>query len=109
MRKLSKDETTLISFLIIRSKNKISIPEMVKTMNDGGMGSLTFDLNGNETRFEQIIGGEFRDKDGILVDFELTVNSKKELFELDFWKVDFSSLIRFPKPNEIQIKTSVIV
>jgi len=106
MRELSKDEETLIIFLLAKSGNNIAIPQTAITMNDSDMGSITFDFNGMETRFEQIAGGEFLDEDGVLVDFELTVNSKGELFELDFWKVDFSKLLCFPKPNRIQIKST---
>ena len=42
------------------------------------------------------------DDDGVLVSIELTVDERDELFELDFWKVDFSPLRRYPNPEDLK-------
>jgi len=106
MRELTKDEEAFMHFVLGKVNSNLHIPKIVVEMKDGGMGSLSFDLDGTESRFDQVVGGEFTDVDGTLVDFEVTVTSKGALFELDFWKVDFSPLVRFPKTNEIRIRTT---
>jgi len=106
MRELYKYEEEFIQFLLNKTNNKIYIPKTVIVMKDGDMGSISFDLNSTESRFDQIAGGDFIDEDGKLVDFELTVNSKGELFELDFWKVDFRPLASYPKANMIRLRTT---
>ena len=72
-------------------------------MKDGRMGSISFDLKGDQSRTRQIIAGNFKDKDGVIVDFELTADNEGNLFELDIWKVDFSPLISLPNEKEIKI------
>ncbi|WP_407654650.1 DUF6984 family protein [Arcicella aquatica] len=34
----------------------------------------------------------------------LTKNKNNQLLDLDFWKVDFSGLITYPKPEEVRWK-----
>ena len=72
-------------------------------MKDGRMGSISFDLKGDQSRTRQIIAGNFKDKDGVIVDFELTADNEGNLFELDIWKGDFSPLISLPNEKEIKI------
>lgn len=103
MRKITTSEIQFISFLLESSNTQIEIPEMVLPMKDGGMGSLSFDLSGIQKRINQIVAGNFRDNDTILVDFELTTDNNGNLFELDMWKVDFSKLISFPELSKIEI------
>ena len=74
---------------------------LVVEMRDGGMGSIKF-LNGGHRRFRPIAETEYVDDDGVLVSIELNVDEKDELFELDFWKVDFSPLRRYPNPEDLK-------
>ena len=103
MREISKSEFKLITYLLAKAGTEYDVPNMVKPLKDGGMGSISFDLKGLRKRHSQIIGGTFKDSDGVLVDFELTTDENNELFELDLWKVDFSRLLRYPELNEIKI------
>lgn len=41
----------------------------------------------------------FTDDDGILVLVTLFSNDKRFLYELDFFKADFSNLIQYPQPK----------
>ncbi|WP_157366845.1 DUF6984 family protein [Algoriphagus vanfongensis] len=106
MRKISNSEKRFLMVLLKLSGLKVEIPEMVIQLKDGKMGSTSFDLTQNQSRSERIVAGNFIDDDGILVDFELTMDLHGNLFELDFWKVDFSQLVSFPEENEIEITYS---
>ncbi|EAZ79301.1 DUF6984 family protein [Algoriphagus machipongonensis] len=103
MREISKSELKLVSYLLEKAGRQTHIPKMVRPLQDGGMGSISFDLKGSRKRDSQIIGGSFKDSDGVLVDFELTADENNEVYELDLWKVDFSILLRYPQLNEIKI------
>jgi hypothetical protein len=61
------------------------------------------DLNGSARRRSRVIAeAEYVDDDGVSVSIELNVDEKEELFELDFWKVDFSPLRRYPNPEDLK-------
>ena len=75
---------------------------VVVEMRDGAMGSIRF-LNGNNRRRSRSIAeAEYVDDDDVLVTIELNIDEKDELFELDFWKVDFSPLRRYPNPEDLK-------
>ncbi len=101
MRPIRENEKKLIRFL---AGPNLEIPELVVDLKDGGMGSIKFDLTKKENRVNQIAAAVFTDKDGVLVDIELTSDKAGNLFELDFWKVDFSELVRYPQIENLKIK-----
>ncbi|PQB06088.1 hypothetical protein BST85_13370 [Aureitalea marina] len=76
---------------------------MVLSMKDGNMGSISFDITGEQSRAKQLVAGWFTDSDGTHVDFELTIDKQGSLYELDIWKVDFSPLTSLPNEDEIKI------
>jgi hypothetical protein len=80
---------------------------LVAEIKDGGMGSLLLvpkSLEGVSRSFgQQVVLGEFRDNDGILVSVTLNVDSQGNLYELDVWKVDFSLLLAWPDLSQIRI------
>jgi hypothetical protein len=39
---------------------------------------------------------------GALVTIELSIDERNELFEVDFWKADFSPLRRYPRPEDLK-------
>lgn len=78
----------------------------VQTMADGGMGSIRF-YNGRP-RSPLDYGGEiaeaaFQDADGVPVSITLSVDRDGDLFEMDVFKADFSSLIRYPDLKDLAI------
>jgi len=103
MRTLKSVELELLKRL---TNGQFEIPRMVRELNDRGMGSISFDLKNCQARKRQIISAEYIDKDGILVDIELTCDNNEKLFELDFWKVDFSPLIIYPTYKNLKINES---
>lgn len=63
----------------------------VVELPDGGMGSLGIGSNYQSRSFgRQVASYEFADDDGIVVSCALNVDKNGDLYELDFWKVDFS-------------------
>jgi len=74
----------------------------VRSLNDGGMGSIA--LQGQPVarrpRQRAIIcraAVQFTDEDGVEVIASLNADEDGVPFELDMWKTDFSPLIRIPK------------
>jgi hypothetical protein len=75
---------------------------LVREMQDGGMGSIRF-LGGDDRRYGRTIAeAMYVDDDGIVVSIHLNVDKTDSLFELDLWKVDFSPLLRYPRPDDLQ-------
>lgn len=101
MRPITKQEKDLIEYLTNSSAN---IPDQVRDLKDGNMGSITFDLGNNQLRIKQIATAKYLDEDGTLVDIELTIDNNGNLYELDFWKVDFSPLKSYPKIEKLKIE-----
>jgi hypothetical protein len=110
-RKLRKEEAALIAAMV-RSNPKASellrslSERRVEDMNDGGMCSLRFQtVDNRQRRFgKKIAEAEFTDEDGTPVSAVVNVDENGELFELDIWKVDFSPLKRYPRPEQLHLK-----
>ena len=70
------------------------------------MCSLRFRTADNrQRRFgKKIAEAEFTDENGTPVSAVENVDENGELFELDIWKVDFSPLKRYPRPEELRLK-----
>lgn len=75
---------------------------LVTEMRDGGMGSIRFLGGSDRRRAGSIAEAKYVDDDGVVVSIELSVDEKDNLFELDLWKVDFSPLLRYPKPEDLE-------
>ena len=81
------------------------LPEsLVEEMQDGNMGSLRFvTLEYPDRRYgSMIVEAEFTDADGVLVSVALNLDDRGNLLELDIWKVDFSPIERYPKPEDLR-------
>ena len=100
-RKLRRAECALI--IELAPQYRIGLDDaLVTEMQDGGMGSIRF-LSGNDRhRARSIAERKYVDSDGVVVSIELNVDETDSLFELDFWKVDFSPILRYPNPDDLQ-------
>src|SRR5215467_7685567 len=96
-RQLRNEERDLITAML---RSKPSHAELLNGLNartvddmqDGGMGSIRFNDGSGAGRH---LGGavaeaEYTDDDGVLVSIVLNTNDGGGLYEVDFWKVDFS-------------------
>ena len=81
---------------------------LVAEMQDGGMGSIRFLGEIDRCRAGSLAQAKYVDDDGVTVSIELNVDEAGKLFELDFWKVDFSPLHRYPTAEELEPTLSVI-
>jgi hypothetical protein len=100
-RKLTQAERALILALLPSAMPGLDDARVVE-MQDGGMGSLRFVNMANRLRCRSIVEAEYLDDDGVLVSIELSVDESNDLFEVDFWKVDFSPLRRYPRPEDLR-------
>ena len=73
----------------------------VMDMQDGGMGSIRFIGDEPHSFGKALVEAQYLDSDGVLVSIAVNVDKNGQLFELDFWKVDFSPLRRYPKPSDV--------
>jgi hypothetical protein len=110
-RKLRKEEAVLIAAMLRNSPKADELlrslsERRVQEMNDGGMGSLRFRTADNRRRHfgKKIAEAEFTDQDGTLVSAVVNLDEIGELFELDIWRVDFSPLKRYPRPEDLRLK-----
>lgn len=80
---------------------------LVEEMQDGGMGSIRFAGRNQRKRVfgNALAGAEYSDDDGVLVSIAINADDCGELYELDFWKVDFSPLRRYPTPSDLRMKS----
>ena len=106
-RPLRQEEHDLISSILSRTRvgqlptARFDAP--VKDMEDGGMGGIRF-VRPDRRRFgTELVRVEYQDSDGVLVSITLNTDDYGDLLELDFWKVDFSPLKRYPRPEEITL------
>lgn len=105
MRELLEKERDLINYLLQNCTNTVQIPQHCRSMNDGAMGSISFNLNNCAIYDSDLVQVKYADLDNTPVYITLTIDKEGHLFELDFWKVDFSELKKYPQPNEV-IKTT---
>ncbi len=61
--------------------------------------------NGKSKRpFGKEIGrAEYIDSDDVLVSITINSDDDGDLLELDFWKIDFSPLLRYPNAEQVKI------
>ena len=102
-RKIRQNEKDLILFLLKKlNLNVIDylINEDVFEYEGGKMGSIS--LNDNPDAYAgDLIQVEYIDTDNTPVMITLTHDTEGKLLDLDFWKTDFSKLIKYPALSEI--------
>jgi hypothetical protein len=78
---------------------------LVAEMNDGGMGSLRFVAESEppQKMGRELVRAYFVDEDGIPVSISINLDTRDQLFEMDFWRVDFSPLRRYPHPQDLHL------
>jgi hypothetical protein len=106
IRKIKDDEHLLIKYLIESCGLTISefpISENVDEYEGGIMGSINLAGSDPDLYDSDLIQAEYTDSDGIAVIITLTRDKNNRLLDLDFWKMNFSKLIRYPVPEKLTI------
>ncbi len=105
-RKIRQNEKAIIIFLLEKlNLNVIDYPinEDVFEYEGGKMGSIS--LNNNPDSYAgDLIQVEYIDTDKTPVMITLTHDDEGQLLDLDFWKTDFSQLLKYPLVKEIVFK-----
>jgi uncharacterized lipoprotein YehR (DUF1307 family) len=106
LRYIKVEEKTLITYLLEKANlaaNQYKINELVDDYEGAKMGSIG--LGKPEAQYDSdIIQVEYKDIDGVDVVITLTKDSENQILDLDFWKVDFSKLIRYPQTKDLIFK-----
>ena len=102
-RPIRAEEKLLIEFLLtkIPADDAYKIPEEVEEYGAFGMGSINLNNPNTDLYDSDLIQAEYTDMDKIPVVISLTRDQKNQLLDLDFWKSDFSKLVRYPKPTDL--------
>lgn len=105
-RKIRENERALIIFLLEKLNLNLAdyhINEDVFEYEGGKMGSIS--LNNNPDAYAgDLIQVEYIDTDNVPVMITLTHDAEEQLLDLDFWKTDFSKLLKYPTVGEIIFK-----
>jgi hypothetical protein len=103
-RKIKEEEINLIVFLL----NKVGltaieypINELVEEYEGYVMGSIGLGNPKVCPYAGDLIQAKYIDTDGKEVAITLTMDENGQLLDLDFWKVDFSKLLVYPKPEDL--------
>jgi hypothetical protein len=103
-RPLRPEEAALIRALLAgvypaEALEGVLMNSRVADMQDGGMGSIRF--LGSGPFGMALVEAQYLDSDEVLVSIAVNGDKQGQLFELDFWKVDFSPLKRYPNPSDV--------
>jgi hypothetical protein len=105
-RKIRQNERDLIAFLLKKLNLNVAdypINAEVFEYEGGKMGSIS--LNNNPDAYAgDLIQVEYIDTDNTPVMITLTHDTVGQLLDLDFWKTDFSKLLKYPSVGEIIFK-----
>jgi hypothetical protein len=105
-RKIRENEKELIVFLLEKLNLNVAdypINEDVFEYEGGKMGSIS--LNNNPDAYAgDLIQVEYIDADNTPVMITLTHDTEGQLLDLDFWKTDFSKLLKYPTLSEIKLQ-----
>lgn len=103
-RKIRENEKALITFLLQKLDLNLSeypINEDVEEYEGGKMGSISMGNPDVSPYAGDLIQANYVDSDGTDVVITLTIDANNQLLDLDFWKVDFSKLLTYPKPEDL--------
>ena len=109
MRPLRREELVILERLLEMASGEArpgSDYELIaEDMMDGGMGGIRFADESRESRKmgRELVTAEYIDEDQVPVLISINLDEDGRLFELDFWKVNFEPLRRYPRPEEVHV------
>jgi hypothetical protein len=107
VRQLRQEESNVVEALLgmVPDNAKPSFDKLFAVdLRDGGMGSirLTGEFDRPRKMGSELVTAHYIDEDQIPVIISINLDQEGRLFEIDFWKVDFSPLKRYPTPKELK-------
>lgn len=109
MRALRQEESSALDALLALAPKTAESPSkeglFAVDLPDGGMGSIRLVQGADTPRRmgRELVTAEYIDEDQVPVLITVNLDESGWLFELDFWKVNFKPLKRYPRPEEIHI------
>ncbi len=103
-RKIREEERNLIVFLLGKLNLKLKdfpINENVEEYEGGVMGSIGLGNPEISPYAGDLIQAKYVDIDEKEIVITLTKDTNNQLLDLDFWKVDFSKLSKYPVPENL--------
>lgn len=85
------------------NRSDTDLPQLVQDMDDGGMGSIQFGRRADRKFGRDIVQVRYIDLDNTPIFITLIEDSSGDLFELEFWKVDNSRLLKYPPPSDTEL------
>jgi hypothetical protein len=108
MRVLRKEESdvleTLLGMVSCSTKPSFESELLAVDLKDGAMGSIRLTDKSDRARKmgSELVTAHYIDEDGVPVVISVNLDEDGRLFEMDFWKVDFSPLKHYPRPELLQ-------
>lgn len=105
-REIRPEELNLVTFLLAQcgfTPDDFPVASIVSEYEGGIMGSINMEGSDPGLYAGDLIQAEYTDVDGIEVIITLTRDTNNRLLDLDFWKMNFSKLIRYPTPDKLTI------
>ena len=107
-RPIREDERRLVEILVRdHPQSEQFLRELtnaiVEDMADDGMGSIRFaGIYDGERRFGTVAAeAQGLDADHVPVSMAVNLDTRGHLYELDIWKIDFSPLQDYPRPENV--------
>jgi hypothetical protein len=104
-RPIRSEEIALIKHLLelaCLDPQAYSIASTVHPYENDVMGSISMQLTESPLYGGDVVQVRYTDEDSVPVIISLTHDNTGALLDLDFWKEDFSKLLRYPKPGEVE-------
>jgi len=100
LRPIRDEERILIEHLLHLRKDakRYQIPGEVENVGEGAI-----QLSPRGDHAADLVEAEYKDTDGRQVLITLSANQFDELYDLDIWKTDFSSLQQYPLPAKVKL------
>ncbi|PWJ42264.1 DUF6984 family protein [Sediminitomix flava] len=105
-REIREEEMILVKHLLTlagEDPEKYEISTSVDEYEGGKMGSINITDDKKAPYGGDFVQVNYIDSDDTPVVITLTKNTLGEVLDMDFWKKDFSKLLRYPKPEQVEI------
>jgi hypothetical protein len=104
LRPIKPEELNILSFLLEKINKKLSdypAIDLVDDYENAAMRSIGIGNAELATFDGDLVQAHYTDTDGVAVIITLTKDTDNQLLDLDFWKEDFTKLLRYPLPKDL--------